>query len=150
MACKVGHQPEPPWATCRCKPPRCSPHKGRLRASGDFESRIEIYTRKPGQIGYVYIFATETGAIKVGFTKCVVSRLSALCSIYGALRLERAIGTSVATARKIEKALHNRLARWNGSEWYNAPIFLANAILDEEIKSRAWLRLTFGSPHKSD
>ena len=142
------HQPRPSRIACRCKPPRCTPHQGRFRASGDFDGRIEIYTRQSrSQIGFVYIFATEAGPIKIGFSRCVLARLSGLCSIYGTLRLFRAAGTSIRTARKLERAVHSRLSNWAGDlgEWYNATPAAASDILSEELDR---LRLKFGSPHK--
>lgn len=136
MALRNGRKGKPPGITCRCKPPRCTPHQGRFRASGDFDSRIKIYSGKSARkVGFVYIVASKTGTTKIGFSKCVLSRLSAFSSYHGALWLVRAVGMSVRRARKLEKAMHSRLFNWasNLSEWYDVPEETALAILNEEL-----------------
>ncbi len=132
--------------TCRCEPPRCRPHQGRLRASGDIDSRVEIYSRKPGcQIGFVYVIASNVGPVKVGFSRCVVSRLSALSAVYGTLWLVRAVGMRIDVARQLERAVHLRLFEWGIAppEWYDAPPQFVSAVLDDEM-NRAELYRRFG------
>ena len=136
MACRNLRKTESSGLACRCKPPRCRPHQGRLRASGDVNSSIKIYSRKPvRKVGFVYIFASEAGPIKIGFSKCPVRRLGAMSTFYGLVWLARAAGMRIATARKLERTMHSRLFKWAGdlNEWYEAPLEIASAILDEEL-----------------
>ena len=115
MACRNLRKTESSGLACRCKPPRCSPHQGRLRANGDVNSSIKIYSRKPvRKVGFVYIFASEAGPIKIGFSKCPIRRLGAMSTFYGLVWLARAAGMRIATARKLERyivvAAHVRVA----------------------------------------
>lgn len=95
--------------TCSGKPLRSRKDTKRDRQGRDIESRIEVYKEASGEpVGFVYVIQDALGNVKVGYTKCVPTRLRALQVLVPhhrrPLTVFKAFKMSDTMARKVEIA----------------------------------------------
>lgn len=90
---------------------------------------------------WVYVMAAIDGSLKVGRTKSIWSRVSALSSAHGPMRLVAAFEMrGWGYSKHVEKAAHAALAAWRiGGEWFE-PTERALAIIRTWILDPSWWR----------
>jgi hypothetical protein len=95
---------------------------------------------------YVYIFADRGGCVKIGISRCVISRMSGIQTQtrHGPIRLVRAVLMQRYFAIRLEKGVHSLLANYRPDrekympdEWFQVSASLASKKLNEAI---AWVK----------